>query len=103
MPDYGFSQIDENKSAPIGTIGERLKEVVVTYCGSYNFSDDYGAKACYIFKDKQGNELRWYTAAKRLLDKEKHYLLNGTVKSHKEIDKEYVSTILSRCYIKEEF
>lgn len=101
MPDYGFSQVDENFSKSVGTIGERLKEIPVKYCGSYNFSDDYGAKACYQFKDKNGNELRWYTAAKKLLTVGNSYLLSGTVKSYKEIEDKYEVTNLSRCYIKE--
>lgn len=101
MDDYGFSQADEKFSKPIGNIGERLKEIEVKYCGSYNFSDDYGAKACYIFKDKKGNEYRWYTAAKRILNKDTFYLLNGTVKKHMELENSYIITILNRCYIKE--
>ena len=81
----------------VGTIGERrefsavLEDIIL-------YRNDYGSRMVK-FKDAEGHNLLWFTAAEIKCNIGDKIILRGTIKEHSE-RKGIKSTILSRCNIK---
>ena len=84
----------------IGEVGERLRNLVVTFEGSSSFDGYYGETNVYKF-NYNGAQLTWFTGTSKDLREGAEYILTGTVKSHK-IYGNTKTTYLSRCIIKED-
>ena len=82
----------------IGEIGERLRNVTVTFTKATTFEGAFGVSSVYHF-DYDGAQLRWMTTCEKNLQEGKTYQLTGTVKAHKVFGNVKM-TYLSRCIIK---
>jgi len=91
-----FSKNSEGKF--VGEIGERLRNITVTFDGVKAFEGQYGASNVYRFT-YEGAQLRWFTSCEKDLQEGETYQLTGTVKTHKVFGNEKM-TYLSRCIIK---
>jgi hypothetical protein len=62
-----------------------------------SFDGVYGRSTMHIMEDDEGNQLKWTTAAKTLVEGNVYHL-RGTVKSH-DVYKNAKQTVLTRCTI----
>lgn len=83
----------------VGEVGERLRNLVVTFEGSSSFDGYYGETNVYKF-NCDGAQLTWFTGTSKDLREGAEYILTGTVKNHK-IYGNTKTTYLSRCIVKE--
>jgi len=83
----------------VGTIGQRLRDLTVTYVSAFTFESKYGASTIHTFKQDE-NILVWITASEVHAEVGQTVQLTGTVKAQSEY-KGVKQTRLSRCIIKE--
>lgn len=84
----------------IGSLGERLKDIPVTFESSRSIGGYYGTTFLMKFRDDQDNVLTWFSSNCFAMNPGERALLDGTVKAHNEYNgaKE---TQLTRCKLKE--
>ena len=82
----------------VGEVGERLRNLTVTFEEAKTFEGAYGVDNIYKF-NYGGAQLVWFTAVDKDLEPGAEYTLSGTVKAHK-IYRNEKTTQLSRCLIK---
>ena len=82
----------------IGEVGERLRNIEVTFIRMIEFNGKYGLARVYRF-DYEGHALSWFTEVDKDLEEGDTYILSGTVKDHKLYGNERI-TYLNRCIIK---
>ncbi len=90
----------------IGSIGDRIKNVPVTFIFVRFFDGFYGTTSIMKFKDDNGNVIIWKTnSSPEILDKNGNEIvinegtrlyITGTIKEHNEYNDEK-QTILTRC------
>lgn len=82
----------------VGEIGERLRNITVTFVKMIEFTGQYGVGRVYRF-NYDGCTLSWFTEVSKDLEEGATYTLSGTVKKHQVYGNEK-TTQLSRCIIK---
>lgn len=82
----------------VGEIGERLRNITVTFDKVITFERQYGTTQVYRFNYK-GAQLSWFTEVHKDLEEGAEYTLSGTVKEHK-VYGNMKTTYLNRCIIK---
>lgn len=82
----------------VGELGERLRDLSVTYKSCHSFSGLYGLTYIHTFESGD-NILVWMTAKELDFEKGQPLFLTGTVKEHSEY-RGIKQTKLSRCIIK---
>jgi hypothetical protein len=82
----------------VGEIGERLRNITVTFDKVITFEGQYGTAQVYRF-NYEGAQLSWFTEVHKDLEEGAEYTLSGTVKEHK-IYGNVKTTYLNRCIIK---
>ena len=92
----------EPESSFVGSVGERI-EVDATFWNEFTFTHEnfYGMQETsyiYIFKDSNGNQMKWSTSAVVPFGIGTRLHLKGTVKEHSEY-KGIKQTILTRCKV----
>lgn len=85
----------------LGEVGERLRDIKVTYISCYGYDTRFGYSQSFRFETEDGDILRWTTGTLQQLEVGEKVLLTGTVKEHKTYNGENV-TILTRCKIVKE-
>jgi len=93
-------QVEQQKarteSAHFGAIGQRL-DVTLTVTKQIAFDTMYGSSFMYLFRDENGNVVKWTTTSGGL-DIGTTYAIKGTVKEHAEY-KGIKQTVLTRCKV----
>jgi hypothetical protein len=87
---------EQSDSEYVGEVGERI-DVEVVIVKAMSFDGVYGRSTMHIMEDDEGNQLKWTTAAKTLVEGNVYHL-RGTVKSH-DVYKNAKQTVLTRCTI----
>lgn len=82
----------------VGEIGERLRNITVTFDKVITFEGKYGTAQVYRF-NYEGAQLSWFTEVHKDLEEGAEYTLSGTVKDHK-VYGNVKTTYLNRCTIK---
>ena len=82
----------------VGEVGERLRNIRVTFVKAVEFTGKYGDGKVYRF-DYDGCALSWFTEVEKNLEEGETYTLSGTVKKHQLYGNEK-TTQLTRCLIK---
>ena len=82
----------------VGKIGERLRNITVTFDKVITFEGQYGTAQVYRF-NYEGAQLSWFTGVHKDLEEGAEYTLSGTVKDHK-VYGNVKTTYLNRCIIK---
>jgi hypothetical protein len=87
------------ESKHVGTIKERKDFDNLEVTGVKFIDTDYGLSVLYLFKDEDGNALKWFSSSDKGLEKGDKVSLTGTVKSHDEFNGT-LQTSLTRCRVK---
>lgn len=82
----------------VGEIGERLRNITVTFDKVITFEGQYGTAQVYRF-NYEGAQLSWFTEVDKNLEEGKTYTLSGTVKKH-GVYGNVKTTYLNRCIVK---
>lgn len=100
--DLQIRRTQENQAAAqsthVGTVGERLRDVAVTFEGGRAIASDFGDMVLLKFKDQAGNVYTWFTGRGLDLNQGQVAKLTGTVKRHTEY-KGHLETQLTRCKV----
>lgn len=87
------------KSAHVGTVGERLRNVPVTLQQQFQIgANEFGVSILIKFADDAGNLLTWITSKGSGLEVGEKAMLTGTVKAH-DFYNDAAETKLTRCSI----
>lgn len=90
-------EANKNVSTYIGNIGDKFNDSV-TYIASYSYQSHFGYGYFHIFRDDNGNILKWSTGSCVGLNKGDKVLLHGRIKGHEEYRGEK-QTSLTRCKV----
>lgn len=89
----------ENPSIHVGTVGERMRNIVVTMTKEIFIGEtQYGSKYLYAFNDVDGNEINWFTGHQDIVAGDK-MIIDASVKEHK-VYNGVKQTIVTRAKIK---
>ena len=92
-------KVKENeKSKYYGTVGEKVKELELTFLRTFHYETQFGWMSIYLFEDSDGNQFKWNTSSgfDHVLDEGEKIKINGTIKAHSEYDG-IKQTVLTRC------
>lgn len=94
-------ELEKNKDSQwLGTEGERLRDLLVTFESQRTFAGGFGNTYLMKFRDEAGNIVSWFSSVCFSVRPGEQMKLTGTVKSHNEF-KGVRETVLSRCKIEE--
>ena len=85
----------------LGEVGERLRDIKVTYISCYGYDTRFGYSQSFRFETEDGDIIRWVTGTPQKLEVGDKIYLTGTVKEHKTYNGENI-TVLTRCKIVKE-
>lgn len=85
----------------LGEVGERLRDIKVTYISCYGYDTRFGYSQSFRFETEDGDIIRWVTGTPQKLEVGDKICLTGTVKEHKTYNGENI-TVLTRCKIVKE-
>lgn len=85
----------------LGEMGERLRDIKVTYISCYGYDTRFGYSQSFRFETEDGDIIRWVTGTPQKLEVGDKICLTGTVKEHKTYNGENI-TVLTRCKIVKE-
>ena len=85
----------------LGEVGERLRNIKVTYISCYGYDTRFGYSQSFRFETEDGDIIRWVTGTPQKLEVGDKIYLTGTVKEHKTYNGENI-TVLTRCKIVKE-
>lgn len=87
----------------IGTVGDKIKDLEVTYLGVHSYDSEFGVMGFFKFKDEKGRILIWKTSmsSKHSKDIEEYQkvFISGTIKELSEF-RDMKQTYVTRCKIK---
>ena len=89
------------KTSFLGKVGERLRDIKVTYISCYGYDTRFGYSQSFRFETEDGDIIRWVTGTPQKLEVGDKICLTGTVKEHKTYNGENI-TVLTRCKIVKE-
>lgn len=81
----------------IGNVGDKISETV-TYITSYSYQSRFGYGYFHIFRDDNGNVIKWSTGNGVGANKGDKVILSGKIKDHEEFRGEK-QTVLTRCKV----
>lgn len=88
---------DKQVSNYIGKVGDKISETV-TYIISYSYQSQFGCGFFHIFRDDNGNIIKWSTGNGVGVNKGDKVILSGRIKDHSEYRGEK-QTVLTRCKV----
>jgi len=80
----------------VGTVGEKLKDLVVTITGTNVVNNNFGTSFVYRMLSSEGDVLTWFASKTVPFVEGASYRLSGTVKGHQEY-RGVKQTVVTRC------
>ena len=81
----------------VGTVGERVRDMVVTFEDEFSFDGYYGTTYVLIFRDADGNAIKWMTSSPSINACEGDtVVMTATIKEHSSYNGEK-QTLVTRC------
>lgn len=86
------------KSDYFGSVGDKVKDLELTYLRKVHYETQFGWMSIYLFEDSDGNQFKWNTSSgfEHALDEGEKIKINGTIKAHSEYNG-IKQTVLTRC------
>lgn len=82
--EYARKKIEHAKSAYVGTVGDRLRDLAVTVQFVKSMNSIYGSTTLVKFVDETGNIMSWFASGDKIYQPGQKLVITGTVKAHKE-------------------